>query len=130
MLERAGTESSPDPASLWAVRICVAVVFALTGAEKFASHSPYWVGVFDAIGFGQWFRYFTGAVEVGGGLLFLVPRATNVGAAILIATMTGAVATQFLVFHRPADSFIPGAYLIAVIVAFATLRRTDRTRRS
>jgi uncharacterized membrane protein YphA (DoxX/SURF4 family) len=111
----------PDPASLWGIRIGVAAVFALTGAEKFASYAPYWSGVFNAIGFGEWFRYFTGGVEILGGLLFLVPRATTAGAAILVATMLGAVGVQFVVFHRPADALIPGAYLVGVILAFSKL---------
>jgi hypothetical protein len=33
-----------------------------------------WVGLFRQIGLGQWFRYFTGAVEILGGVLVLVPR--------------------------------------------------------
>ncbi|MGH7655031.1 MAG: DoxX family protein [Gemmatimonadaceae bacterium] len=119
-------QGASDPASLWAVRVCVAAVFALTGAEKFAKDAPYWSGVFDAIGFGQWFRYFTGGVEVLGGLLFLVPRATTAGALVLIATMMGAVGVQFVVFHRPADAIIPGAYLVAVILAFSKLHSATR----
>jgi hypothetical protein len=29
---------------------------------------------FDQIGLGQWFRVFTGALQVGGALLLLIPR--------------------------------------------------------
>ena len=62
----------PDRATEWAVRVSVAAIFTLTGLEKFLPGAQtYWVHVFDAIGFGQWFRYFTGAVEVAGGVLFL-----------------------------------------------------------
>ena len=95
-MKRNEFQDAPDPATLWGLRIGVAAVFALTGAEKFASNAPYWSGVFNAIGFGGWFRYFTGGVEMLGGLLFLVPRATTAGAAILIATMLGAVGVQFV----------------------------------
>src|SRR2546430_2861644 len=33
-----------------------------------------WVRIFDRIGLGQWFRYFTGALQVTGALLVLIPR--------------------------------------------------------
>ena len=125
-MKRNEFQDAPDPATLWGLRIGVAAVFALTGAEKFASNAPYWSGVFNAIGFGGWFRYFTGGVEMLGGLLFLVPRATTAGAAILIATMLGAVGVQFVVFHRPADALFPGAYLVGVILAFSKLHAAAR----
>ena len=101
----------------WALRLSVALIFALTGLEKF-SVSPYWSQVFDAIGLGQWLRYFTGAVELIGGLLFLVPPATIAGAGLLVAAMSGAMAVHIVVFRHPADSVFPGAYLIGVVLAF------------
>jgi putative oxidoreductase len=107
------------------VRICVAAVFVLTGIEKFlAGSAPYWIQVFDAIGFGQWFRYFTGIVEGVGGLLFLVPVTTTAGAGILVCTMVGAMITQGFVLHHPANSVFPGLYLAGVVVAYVKLRRT------
>ena len=113
----------PDRATEWAVRVSVAAIFTLTGLEKFLPGAQtYWVHVFDAIGFGQWFRYFTGAVEVAGGVLFLVPRATTIGAAVLTATMAGAMATQAIPLKHPANSILPGLYLAGVVVAFLKLR--------
>jgi putative oxidoreductase len=116
-----------DPATTWAVRISVALVFALTGVEKFLPGSArYWAHVFDAIGFGQWFRYFTGAVEIVGGLFFPVPRTTALGAGLLAATMAGAMATQAFVLKHPADGLFPGLYLVGVVVAFLKLRTARR----
>jgi putative oxidoreductase len=116
-------QNKSDPATSWALRISVAVVFSLVGAEKFSSApGSYWVHVFDAIGLGQWFRYFTGIVEMVGGLLFLIPMATPVGAAMLIATMCGAMLVHLLVFRHPADSIFPGLYLVGIVLAFAKLR--------
>ena len=116
-----------DVATGWALRIGVALVFTLTGLEKFSTApTSYWVHTFDAIGLGAWFRYFTGAVEVLGGLLFLVPRATIAGAALLAATMLGAMVTHVVVFHRPGDALFPAAYLAGVALAFAKLRRDRR----
>jgi len=116
--------SSTDSATAFALRVSVALVFAATGIEKFPSGpTEYWVRTFAAIGLGQWFRYFTGVVETVGGLLFLVPATTTIGAALLTAAMLGAMAVQALVFRHPADALFPGAYLAGVVLAFAKLRR-------
>jgi putative oxidoreductase len=122
-------DSDPsDSAANWAVRICVAMVFVLTGSEKFlAGSAPYWIDIFDAIGFGQWFRYFTGFVEGAGGLLFLIPATTAAGAAMLACAMIGAMVTQAVVLHHPADSIFPGLYLTAVIAAYVKLQRARAT---
>jgi DoxX-like protein len=101
-------ESSYESATNWAVRICV--------------------GVFDTIGLGQWFRYFTGVVEVLGGLLFLLPAVTIVGTALLAAAMVGAMVVHIFVFKRPANIILPGAYLVGVLLAFAKLHASRRRR--
>ena len=106
-----------------ALRISVALVFAGTGLEKFSGDpTSYWVHVFTAIGLGQWFRYFTGVVETVGGLLFLIPRATMLGAALLIAAMVSAMTVHVVVFKHPADSLFPGLYLAGVVLAYVKLR--------
>ncbi|REM31572.1 DoxX family protein, partial [Mycobacterium tuberculosis] len=65
------------------------------------------VQVFDAIGFGQWFRYLTGLVEVGGALLLLVPATGFLGGLLLAATMVCAVATHLvLIGGNPAPAVV------------------------
>jgi|SRR5690349_14093057 len=117
-------EDSTESATRWALRISVALVFAGTGLEKFPSGPGYWVHVFDVIGLGQWFRYFTGVVETLGGLLFLIPRATTIGAALLIAAMLGAMTVQVIVFKKPENVPFPAVYLVGVLIAYAKLRRS------
>ena len=115
--------TSGDPATVWAIRISVALVFFLTGLDKFLpGSSTYWIHVFDLIGLGQWFRYFTGIVEMIGGLLFLIPIGTKVGAAILATTMVGAMIVQAAVLKHPLDSIFPAMYLAGVVIAFLKLR--------
>jgi uncharacterized membrane protein YphA (DoxX/SURF4 family) len=112
-----------DRTGEWAIRICVAVIFALTGFEKLLPGSAQeWFHTFDAIGLGQWFRYFTGVVEAVGGLMFLFPGATAAGAALLAATMIGAMATQAIVLGHPPDIVLPGLYLVGVVAAYMKLR--------
>ena len=47
------------------------------------------VETFEKVGVGQWFRYVTGAIEIGSAILLLIPRLAPVGAALLVCTMTG-----------------------------------------
>ena len=51
--------------AVWGVRILLALAFGAAGAAKLVG-APMMVGTFDAIGWGQWLRYLTGAVEVLG----------------------------------------------------------------
>jgi uncharacterized membrane protein YphA (DoxX/SURF4 family) len=117
----------PDRAGQWAIRVIVAVLFTIIGIEKFETNpASYWSQTFDAIGMGQWFRYFTGVWEVIGGLLFLVPAATVIGFAMLACAMVGAAGAQTFVLHHPGYSLFPGAYLMGVTFAFGVLRAARR----
>lgn len=51
--------------ALWAVQIALTAFFLMGGLTKLTG-APEMVGLFEAIGAGQWFRYLTGALEVGG----------------------------------------------------------------
>jgi putative oxidoreductase len=88
--------------ALWAVQVTLAGMFLLAGSSKLAGDSAM-VGLFDAIGIGQWFRYFTGLIEVGSALALLVPSFAVFGALALVATMVGAIAVHlFVVGGSPA----------------------------
>jgi uncharacterized membrane protein YphA (DoxX/SURF4 family) len=113
-----------DPATNVAIRISVALVFLLTGVDKFLP-SPEWDQVFKAIGWGDWFRYFTGIVEMAGGLMFLLPATTAVGASLLVATMIGAMTFHIVVLRQPANILFPGAYLLGVLLAYHMLRSKE-----
>jgi putative oxidoreductase len=82
----------------WGPRISLALLFVAVGTSKFSSHGG-WVRLFDQIGFGQWFRVFTGVMQTSGAVLLLVPRLAWIGAGILSLTMLGAVLVQLLVLH-------------------------------
>ena len=88
--------------ALWAVQIALAGMFLLAGTPKLLG-APVMVGLFDAIGIGQWFRYLTGFIEVGSALALLVPSLAVFGALALVATMVGAIATHlFIIGGSPA----------------------------
>src|SRR5918995_6648623 len=58
--------------ALWAVKIILAIAFFSAGAAKLYG-VPMMVETFQTIGLGQWFRYLTGALEVIGAILILMP---------------------------------------------------------
>jgi putative oxidoreductase len=78
----------------------VAVVFLFAGAAKLAGAAQA-VQMYDAIGWGQWFRYLTGAIEVGSAILLLVPPLVVLGALLLACTMVGAMVAHVTVLHSP-----------------------------
>ena len=80
----------------WVASILLAVIFLSEGSAKFPA-SRMWVRIFDQIGFGQWFRYFTGVVEIGGAALLLIPRTRMWGAMVLACTMCGALLVHVFV---------------------------------
>ena len=78
------------------LRILLAALFLYQGVDKF-SERRLWIRIFEEIGFGQWFRYFTGIVEVSGAALLLIPKTTLVAVGLLVCTMVGALLVHFLV---------------------------------
>ena len=79
--------------ALWLTQIALAAMFVFAGGLKLTG-APDMVGLFDAIGIGQWFRYVTGSIEVVSAVALLVPAWAPFGALLLIPTMVGAVATH------------------------------------
>jgi putative oxidoreductase len=101
--------------ALWIVQIALAGMFLLAGGSKLLG-APAMVGLFDAIGIGQWFRYLTGLIEVGSAVALLVPSIAVFGALALVATMVGAIVTHlFIVGGSPAMPAILLVGLAAVV---------------
>lgn len=101
--------------AVWVVRILLALAFAAAAGAKLAG-VPQLVQLFDAIGFGQWFRYLAAFVEIAGAVLLLVPATGFLGALLLFATMVGAVATHLLFGGSPVPAVVLG--LMAAFVAW------------
>jgi putative oxidoreductase len=105
------------PVAIWTLRIILALAFLFFGLIKFpAGDGSLWVHIFNLIGIGQWFRYFTGAVEAVGGLMLLVPRATPIAVALLAPTMVGALLTHVLLVGLQPASVVVLILLAAVLV--------------
>ena len=65
--------------ALWLTQIALAAMFVFAGGLKLTG-APDMVGLFDAIGIGQWFRYVTGSIEVVSAVALLVPAWAAFGA--------------------------------------------------
>lgn len=101
----------------WALRVGVAVVFSVFAAEKLVGSN--WVALFGAIGVGQWFRYFTGAVQLGGALLLLVPQTARLGGALIGSTLAGAMFCHVAVLDTGVGGAIIPAALLPLVAAAA-----------
>ena len=103
--------------SLWIVRGLLALVFAGAGGVKLYG-VPVMVEEFQHMGLGQWFRYLTGALEMLGAFLILVPSLAAFGAMLLICIMTGAIIIHvFVIGGSPAPALVLLA--LSAIVAYA-----------
>ena len=112
-----GTRSGSDSTgkimnvALWVLQIAAAGMFLMVGFLKLSGNAQL-VGLFEAIGLGQWFRYLTGTLEVAGAFLLLIPRTSGLGALMLAGVMTGAVVTHVFI--------VGGSPLMAIILLVVT----------
>ena len=119
-----GRTGKAGTVALWVLQIAAAAMLGMAGFAKLTG-APEMIAVFDAVGVGQWFRYATGALEVLGAALLLVPALAGVGALVLASVMLGAVLTHlFLIGGSPAMALV-----LLVVVAFIAYARRDRTLR-
>jgi uncharacterized membrane protein YphA (DoxX/SURF4 family) len=109
----------PPPLTLsdWLIRTSVSLLFLVYGLEKFSNQpGTQWVKLFAEIGWGVWFRYLAGVVEIAGALLVLIPHLVMFGFAVLGTTMGVATFVVAFVLHKPAQSLFPGAFFVGVCV--------------
>ena len=113
-------DDSPTRVSIllaWIARFAVVAAFLFIGATKFNNNPrSEWVKVFERIGWGQWFRYFTGVVQVCGALLLATPWTTTIGAFLLCCTMIGAAIVDATVMHSPGVALVP-LVLLGIVAA-------------
>ena len=104
------------------LQLLLATAFLIVGATKLAG-AQMQIETFERIGVGQWFRYFTGSVELIAAILIIVPRTVVVGAALLGATMVAAIETHLLVIGGSPG---PALLLLALAVLVAWYRALYR----
>jgi uncharacterized membrane protein YphA (DoxX/SURF4 family) len=112
--------------ALWIVSVLAAAAFVAIGIAKFAS--PAWARNFSRWGYPDGFYMVIGALEIGGAMLLVVPKAASYGAVLLGAIMVGAAATHAL-HNETGRLFAPLMWLaIVTLVGVARRRRAWRPR--
>jgi len=123
MTEQAASQPSQPSLPLaipgWILSLLLALIFLSVGSMKLMSR-PIMVQEFAQVGLGQWFRYFTGILEVAGAICILVPPLSRWGAVLLAAVMSGAVVAHLTALHTPPT--LP-AILLVMVLAVTWLRR-------
>ncbi len=107
----------------WVLKLVLAALFLFAGGAKLAG-LPAMVETFEHVGLGQWFRYFTGSLEVSGAALLLWPGTTALGALILMIVSIGAAFAQLLVLHED----VVHAIVLAVPLAAIAWTQRDQLR--
>jgi putative oxidoreductase len=82
--------------TLWILSGLLALAFLGAGGAKLAGAAAM-VEIFNKVGLGQWFRYFTGVLEVAGAIGLLISRYAFYAAILLALVMVGAVVTHLTV---------------------------------
>ena len=121
--------------SIWVLRVVLGLVFLAVGMTKLMGTGNT-VEYFAAIGWGQWFRYVTGAIDVAGVALLFVPRWTCYGAALLACSVGTAAAISLTVLRGdpmwggPLTVFVPLVLtLLAAWLAWLTRARKPSSSR-
>jgi putative oxidoreductase len=102
------------------LRVLLTLAFVGAGLAKLAG-AEMMIATYDAIGIGQWFRYVTGIIEVGGAILLWFPRRQVLAAALLGGTMVGAILAH--VFILGVAEGIPAIVLGLICSALIYLHR-------
>jgi putative oxidoreductase len=96
----------------------------LGGAVAKLYGPPSIIEEFNVVGLGQWFRYFTAAIEIVGALLLVVPGTAFSGAVILTLVCVGAFFAQLLALH---GDIVHTLVMAAIFIAIAWVERNQST---
>jgi putative oxidoreductase len=105
--------------TLWTLSVLVALAFIGVGGGKLAGTAAM-VELFDKVDLGQWFRYFTGLLEVAAGIGLLISRYALYAAVLLAIVMLGAIIAHVTVVG---GSPAPAAVLFVLSGIIAYLRK-------
>ena len=136
-VDRTEVNVSEDVQSKWrrivisALRVVLGLAFLYIGTTKLMGTGNT-VEYFAAIGWGQWFRYLTGILDIGGSALLFAPKWTCYGA-IVLACSVGVAALISLTMLRGDPTWrgsemvvVPLVFtVLAVVLAWLTRRRRE-----
>lgn len=102
--------------------ILLSLVFLASGSAKLAA-LDFEVAAFERWGYPVWFMYFTGVVEVAGGIGLLIRRLSALAGACLIPVMLGAVATHIM--HAEWGILVLASLILVAVATRAWYGRGD-----
>lgn len=108
------------------LQIVLALFYVGASAAPKLIALPSAVESFDTIGFGHWFMYAVGVLELAGGIALVIPLLSGVSALALIALMIGAFVVQLTSFGGE-NAFTP-PLLILPLALIARVRRDETAR--
>jgi uncharacterized membrane protein YphA (DoxX/SURF4 family) len=115
----------------WILIILLALVFTLVGGMKLLG-VPGAVREFEMIGFGQWFRYVTGVLEVTGAVGLLFPIYRFWSALLIAAIMACATMINIWILRVPGLARVTAVLMAMALVlawlAFGSLRRPQKEK--
>jgi putative oxidoreductase len=109
--------------------LLVAAVFTAAGGAKLIGNSGM-VQEFTQIGIGQWFRYFTGILEVSGAVGVLIPKFRFPAALLIAAVMAGATVTNLFILHIPVLAGLTTGLMALVLTVAWQWQPATKTDRS
>jgi putative oxidoreductase len=126
MKRSTGTSPKSRTIVAWVLRVILGLAFLLIGITKLTGTS-HTIDYFEAIGWGQWFRYLTGCLDVAGAALLFVPRFTFYGALVLIASVGTATVLSVTVLRGNPFWGGPAMVLQPLILTLLTVTLAWRT---
>lgn len=113
----AQAQSGSDKVGLliWALRLVIGALFLFAAFTKLSGQQMM-IDEFETVGLGQWFRYFTGLLELAGGILVLIPAYSVPGALVLLLVDVGAFFAQAFVIKMDVIHTIVIGAVIALLI--------------
>jgi uncharacterized membrane protein YphA (DoxX/SURF4 family) len=100
--------------------IVAALIFFAAGVPKLFA-IPEWLFRFYVWGYGKWFLYAVGTLEVLGAAALLYRKTAFAGALVLVAVMVGAFVTHFI--HRDGIALLGPVIALALLYPVLSKRR-------
>ncbi|MEV4685256.1 DoxX family protein [Streptomyces kurssanovii] len=104
------------------LQIVLALFLAVASAgPKLVGHSSAAEG-FDRIGYGDWYMYLVGGLELAGAVALVIPILSGLAALALMGLMIGAFVTQLTVFDGE-NALTPVIFFVLLAVVAVVRRR-------
>jgi putative oxidoreductase len=102
-------------ATLWVLQILLALAYLSFGYSKLVD-APAAAEIFDKVGWGDWFQYVVGVLEIAVAIPLLIPRYARRGAIALIALAVVAIGVHAAIGDPNGLVFVVPIVMASVVV--------------